>query len=197
MSHAIQSEVKIQSAVYVFVSELASPVLLPAMKTYLKVTHALDDTLIQEMIDACTKWGEKFTGRDFRAITWQLLLDLFPERILLRRDPVDTITSINHLVSGAPVLVPAADYYLKKNTQNSEILLVENADWPTNTDNREQAITIQFVTKGYVCQDSIISAIKRHVAHWYYNRGDCDCECAGDQSGVKSIYGQFRITRVC
>lgn len=193
MSHAVI----IQQAVYVFVSQLTSPVSKSDMKSYLKVTHTKDDALIQSMIDACTKWGENFTGRDFRAITWKLLLDCFPTRILIRRDPVATITSVKHLVSNSLVTVPSSDYYLKKNTQNSEILLVEDASWPTDTDNREQAITVEFVTIGYNQQDNIISAIKMHVAWWYYNRGDCDVDGAADQSGVKSIYGQFRITRVC
>jgi len=52
------------------------------------------------------------------------------------------------------------------------------------------------VTEGYVCQDNIINAIKQHVAWLYYNRGDCDTDSAAKQSGVKLIYGQFRITRV-
>jgi len=190
-----------QSEVYVFVSQVASPVLLADMKSYLKVSNTIDDILIQVMIDASTKWGEKYTGRDFRAITWNLLMDCFPanDRILLKRDPVNTITSVKHLVSDVETTVPSTDYYLKKNTQNSEILLFEDKSWPTDTDNREQAITVEFVTKAFNCGDNIESAIKRHVAHWYYNRGDCgdDCESAAQLSGVKSIYGQFRITRVC
>ena len=89
-----------QSAVYTFESQVASPVTKDAMKAYLKVTNTKDDLIIQSMIDACTKWGEKYTGRDFRAITWKLLLDCFPAstRILLKRDPVASVTSIIHLV---------------------------------------------------------------------------------------------------
>ena len=188
-----------QSAAYEFVSQAVSPVSKKDMKSYLKVKHTIDDVLIQSMIDAATKWGENYTGRDFRAITWKLLLDCFPanERILVKRDPVDTIASINRLVSDVDSLVPSSDYYLKKNTQNSEILLFEDKSWPDDTDNREQAITIDFVTKGYHEQDNIISAIKMHVAYWYYNRGDCDSDSSAEQSGVKTIYSQFRITRVC
>ena len=187
-----------QSAVYTFESEVASPVTKKDMKAYLKVTNTKDDDLIQSMIDACTKWGEKYTGRDFRAITWKLLLDCFPAstRILLKRDPVATITSIKHLVDDVLTTVDSSIYYLKKNTQNSEILLLEDQDWPTDTDNREQSITVEFVTTGYVCQDNIINAIKQHVAYMYYNRGDCDTDSSAKQSGVRLIYGQFRITRV-
>ncbi len=184
-------------AVYEFVSKEASPVNPATMKTYMKVTTAADDTVIQAMIDAATEWGEKYTGRDFRKKVWLLLLDCFTDRIELRRDPVNTVTTVEHLVSASFVTVDAAVYYLKKLTQSSEILLNVDQSWPTDTDEREQAIKITFETKGYRCQDSIISAIERHVAFWYRNRGDCsDCGKAAEGSGVTSIYDQFRISRV-
>ncbi len=184
-------------AVYQQVSVTASPVSLTVMKSYLKITTTADDALIQSMIDAATEWGEKYTGRDFRAITWDLLLDCFTDRIELRRDPVDTITTVKHLVSGSLVTVPADVYYLKKLVQSSEVLLNEDKEWPTDTDNREQVIEIRFVTEGYRCQESIIDAIERMVAFWYRNRGDCpDANSAATLSGVTIIYNQFRISRV-
>lgn len=183
--------------VYQLVSAAASPVDLATMKTFLRITSTSDDALIQSMIDAATEWGEKYTGRDFRAITWDLLLDCFTTRIPLRRNPVDTITTVKHLVNDILVTVPSSVYYLKQLVQSAEILLNEDQEWPKDTDDREQAIEIRFVTEGFRCQDSIIEAIKRHVAFWYRNRGDCpDCGGAANQSGVTIIYDQFRIARV-
>jgi uncharacterized phiE125 gp8 family phage protein len=166
------------------------------MKSYLRVTNTADDVLIQAMIDAATEWGEKQTGRDFRSITWDLFLDCFEDRIKLRRDPVVSITTVKHLVNSSLVTVDNTIYYLKKLVQASEILLFEGQSWPTDTDNREQAIEIRFVTEGFRCQESIINAIKRSVAFWYTNRGDCDsCDTACRGSGVKMIYDQFKIQR--
>ncbi|MBL4700587.1 MAG: phage head-tail connector protein [Phycisphaeraceae bacterium] len=185
------------AAIYQFVSQAASPVNLATMKSYLKITATADDVLTQSMIDAVTEWGEKYTGRDFRAITWDLLLDLFTDRIELRRDPVASFTTVKHLVDAALVTVPNTVYYLKKLVQSSEILLNEDQEWPTDTDNREQAIEIRFVTKGYRCQKSIIDAIERHVAFWYRNRGDCpNVKASAEGAGVTAIYNQFRISRV-
>ena len=187
----------VNSAVYKRVSALPSPVSLAAMKAYLRVSTATDDALIQAMIDAATEWGEKYTGRDFRAITWDLLLDCFEDRIELRRDPVATITTVKHLVDGDFVTVADTVYHLKKLTQTSQILLNEEMEWPTNTDDREQAIEIRFVTEGYQCQAEIINAIKMIVAFWYSNRGDCpDCASAVKQSGATIIFDQFRISRI-
>jgi uncharacterized phiE125 gp8 family phage protein len=184
-------------AVYQRLSAVASPVSLASIKAYLKITATADDAIIQAMIDAATEWGEKYTGRDFRAITWDLLLDRFTDRIELRRDPVASVTTVKHLVSGSLVTVPSTVFYLKKLVQSSEILLNEDQEWPTDSDDREQVIEIRFVTEGFQCQDSIIQAIERTVAFWYRNRGDCpDVKAAINGAGVTIIYDQFRISRV-
>lgn len=185
------------AAIYKLVSAAASPVTLSTMKSYLKITATADDTLIQSMIDAATEWGEKYTGRDFRAINWDLLLDEFTDRIPLRRDPVASVATVKHLVSGSLVTVPSTVFYLKELVQSSEILLNEDQEWPTDTDNREQTIEIRFITEGFRCQDSIIDAIERHVAFWYRNRGDCpNAKASAEGAGVTAIYNQFRISRV-
>ena len=191
--------------VYTLVTPGAVPVSLTEMKAYMKVTSASDDTLITSMLASATTWGENYTGREFRANTWQLLKDVFEDRICILRDPVATITFVKHLVLSVQETVAASVYYLKKNVQNSEILLNEDQDWPDDTDDREQVIEIEFVTESYRDVDAIATAIKRHVAFWYKNRGDCGgsgsgagCSCgdAAKGAGVTMIYDQFRIVRV-
>ncbi len=187
----------LDTKVYKRVSVTPSPVDLATMKAYLKITTTTDDTLIQSMIDAATEWGEKYTGRDLRAITWDLLLDKFTDRIELRRDPVASVTSVKRLVSGSLVAVASTVFYLKKLVQSSEILLNEDQEWPTDADDREQVVEIRFVTEGFQCQDSIIDAIERIVAFWYRNRGDCrDSREAARQTGATIILDGFRISRV-
>ncbi len=187
------------STVYELVSAAAAPVVLADMKTYMTVTHGLHDELIQEFIDSATEYGEKYSGRDFRVKSWKVLLDEFEDRICLRRSPVDSITTVKHLVSDVLTLVPSIVYYLKKGTQFSEILLQDGQTWPTDTDLREQAIEIVFATVAYNCGNSISIAIKRWVSFAYANRGDCDCQdeaLIGKQSGANNIYNQFRIERI-
>jgi len=214
------------SQVYELVSFGTSPVSLADMKTWMRETSTADDTLIQSLIDSATEFGEKYTGRAFRANQWKLLLDSFSdfgntserfqhdhigldvhpallptnsfsERIELRRDPVNAIDSITHLVSASPVTITSTDYYLKKLTQSSEILLFDGKDWPTDTDDREQAIEVTFTTKAYRCINEIINAIKLHVSNLYTNRGDCnDSAKSASDSGATILYDQFRISRV-
>ncbi len=196
------------TALYELITPGAVPVSLADMKAFMKISTSSDDVLITSMLQTATTWGENYTGREFRATTWALFLDAFEDRIHLSRAPVASITTVKHLVSAALVTVAASVYYLKKNLHYSEILLDVGQTWPTDTDEREQVIEIEFTTESYRDVDAIASAIKRHVSYWYANRGDCSDEGGGSivksnsaafsakKSGVTAIYDQFRIERV-
>lgn len=184
------------SQLYQIIAFGAAPVSLEDMKSYLKATGSAQDALIQSMINAATQWGEKYTGREFRENQWALLIDCFETRIELRRSPVKQIDEVNHLVSDSPVVVATTVYYLKKGNFSSEVLLLSGQDWPTDTDDREQAITIKFTTEQHKCGDLIETAIKQHVAFWFYNRGDCpDAASAADGSFVRGSYDLIKIPR--
>lgn len=183
---------------YELVAYATSPVLLATAKSFMRVTSTAEDTLIQSLIDAATEWCEDYTGRQFRENTWQLSLDEFYDRIDIRRSPVKEITSITHIVSGAPVTVDASTYYLKNLTQLSEVLLVDGKAWPTNTDVREQAIVISFTSAVYArALSRFTNAVLQLVSYLYENRGDCDCGIdSAIASGATKILNQFRIVRV-
>lgn len=186
------------AAVYELTALAASPVLLATMKSYMRVSGTSEDTLIQSLIDVATDWCESYTGRQFRANEWQLLLDDFSARIDINKTPVDTIDSITHTVSGSPVTVAAATYYLKHLQQLDEVLLADGKDWPTDTDEREQAIVINFTCKPYArALSRFVNAVMQFVSYLYENRGDCECDGASaTASGATKILNQFRIARV-
>lgn len=186
--------------VYVLQSGKKSPLSLGVLRQWIKAISTCDDDLLLLMIEASTTWAEKYTGRDLRQKTWKLLLDCFPDGddpIVIRRDPVVSITSINHLVSDVLTLVPSTVYYLVKRQQTSEIRLLPSQSWPTNTDDRDQGIEIIFVTQGFFCEEEIILGLIRLISFWYANRGDCnDAGAAAVSSGAVEIFNQFRISRV-
>ncbi len=173
-----------------------SPLSLADAKSWLKVTSSADDALLQVLIDACTEYGQKYTAREFTDNNYTLLIDCLADRIRLTRNPIDTITSIEHLLAGVFTLIPSTDYYKKDLTQWVEILLEDTKSWPTNTDDKEHAIRIIFMTKAYNCGNLIEQALKLHVAYWYSNRGDCDCESSAQLSGADGLYSTIRIPRI-
>lgn len=185
------------TAVYQLLTKAASPIKLAETKSYLKIKNSSDDTVIKDLITAATIWGENYVGRDFRVKTWKLLLDAFADRITLRRDPVASITTVKYLVSDVLTTVTSSTYYLKKLVTCSEIILADSQSWPTDIDDREQAIEIEFATSAYFQQEEIKRAVIRHVAFMYENRGDCDdLEDGAKKSGVTDIYDQFRVERI-
>ena len=186
------------SLVYELSTPGSPPISRQQVKDWLKLSTDADDKLISGLIETAVVFGENYTGREFRANTWTLKLDCFTTRIELRRDPVASVTSVKYNdEAGDAQTVSSGDYYLKKLTQMSEILLVPDADWPADDiSEREQFITIEFVTEAYRSDESVRDALLRHIAHLYENRGDCSTEDAAKASGAVFIYDQFRIARV-
>ncbi len=177
------------------------PVDFKDMKSYLKVDSTTDDEFIAELVAAAVTYGEKYTGRDFRANTWKVILDKFETRICLRKAAVNTITRINYGVAGVPTTVSSSVYYLKNNQQFSEILLKADQQWPTDgdfdTDGLEASIEIDFVTVAPVHGiEQLRVAIKQHVAAMYQSRGDCDLSDPALSKRAKFLYDQMRISRV-
>jgi uncharacterized phiE125 gp8 family phage protein len=171
------------------------PVTLAEAKAHMKVTSDEDDDLITALIEAVTQWAEAYTGRDSRENVWTLTIDEFEDRIELRRSPVASITSVKYIVSGSPVTISSSVYYLKKGHQWSEILLQEDQTWPTDLDEIEAGIEIEFKTEAPRHLGRMKAGMLQHIALLYENRGDCDADTA-KSSGATLLYDQFRIARI-
>jgi len=175
------------------------PVSLDEIKCFLKVETELDDDLLTALLEAATQSAEKYTTRQLRANVWDLYINCFLARTEIRKDPVDSITSIRYLVGGTLQTVSSSVYYLKKNNVFDEILISDGQDWPSDLDDVEHGIVIRFVTEAHRCLPLAKQAIMRHVAFMYENRGDCDPSGAFDSitfSGAAALYDQFMIPRV-
>lgn len=186
---------------YTLLSLGTAPVLLSEMKGYMGVTSATSDAIIQALLDTCIAWGQSYTGREFTSNSYSLNIDCFEDRISLRRNPINTITTVKYLLSDVLTTVASSVYTLKKGRVLSEILLKDAQTWPVDGDEVEQGIEIIFVCQAIDVQKLSIaeSAIKRHVAYMFENRGDCgDCgSCSGsDKADVESLYNFFRIARI-
>ena len=167
------------------------------LKDYLKIEDTASDDLLSQFTEAATDFAEQYTRRDLRANTWTLLLDTFPSRICLRRDPVASITSITYLDDDdASQTVASSAYTLKKGQQTSEIILLPDEEWPTLVTDREQHITVTFLTAAHWKLDQAKFGIKKMVAYLYENRGDCDAQKAAQESGATQLWDLLRIARI-
>lgn len=192
-----------QDQLYSLTTAGTVPVTVSLLKSWLKLEGSAEDELLTLLLKVATEWAESYCRRDFRVNVWTLLQDEFEDRILLRRDPVVSVTSVSRLVAGVFTAVPVATYYLKKGPQVGEVLLASGEAWPDDEDDREHAIQVVFTSGPHRRTDQAKLGILRHAAWLYEHRGDCDPLSGGDalgdgarQSGATAIYDQIRVSRV-
>lgn len=203
------------------------PVSLATVKQYLKITSTSEDDLLTIFIGAATDFAEGFTRRDFITRTYETFRDFFSDSVSegyytfgeipslgtagindsgnigfeIRRSPLQSIEQIQYFSGGSLSTVTASTFYNTVETDYSEVLTVDGADWPDDADRRLQAITITFKA-GFGDADTdmpawVTEGILQHVANMWANRGDCSS--CGDKTGVlvpavsKTLYLQNRI----
>jgi uncharacterized phiE125 gp8 family phage protein len=94
-------------------------------------------------------------------------------------------------------------YYITDETGFSRIALKDGEEYPTDIDERMQAIKIEF-TAGYGTTGADVPADLRlalleHITKSYENRGDCDADISTDiieaflPQEVRGIYEMYRI----
>jgi len=191
---------------------------LVEMKAWLKVTVADEDALITALIKSATLTGERITKRDFIQKTYKTFRDIFSDfplsfgnfaplippinrpsnfgEIELRKSKLQTVLSVEYLLNDVLTPVATTVFYATEEFDFSRLALIDGQSWPTDVDNRKQAVVIKFIA-GYGVDDTDIpadirTAIKKHVANAFANRGDCDDE-EFLPSGALATYMNNRI----
>jgi len=186
--------------VYTLESAGDVPVTLANAKAHLKHSSTADDAYTTTLLSTLTAWGESYTGVSFRAQGWKLLDEYFVSRILLDKAKVNVISSVKHLVDGELAVVADSVYRLKLGTYSAEILLQFGQEWPSTTDDVEQALEIEFTTAAFPETVLIQQAIFMHLAYVYVNRGDNDTSVglvrSAKLSGAMDLYNSFALPRI-
>ena len=162
-----------------------------------------DQPLIKSLLSVVTEWGEGHTSLEFRANTWELLQSgVYGRSICLQRAPVSTITSVTYTVEDDDPLTyngtfAASNYYLKKGTSFSEVLLRPASSWMSDLDHQlEHNVKVIFTTSATQYLDIAKQAVKMHLLYLYENRGDVDVDSAARQSGAWDLYRQITVIRI-
>lgn len=193
------------------------PVSLADMKTYLKIDTDVDDSLITDLINTVALFIENYTRRELIEKTFKTLRDgfyddsrldrLFPYQstsFLILKSPFVSVESIKYFKNDVLETVDSSIYYSTVENFYSSIVLKADKSWPSNIDDRLQAVEINFKA-GYGTQASDIpidlrNAIKMIVAFLYFNRGDCTFATISEQlratgalSSAKTILDLYKI----
>jgi hypothetical protein len=173
------------------------------------------DTLITRLIYTATNYFELVTGRDLINKTYKCYLNNFPFQnyygglnytygvgynnlgIRILKSKLQSITHIKYYVDGILVTWDSSNYYITDENDYAAIYLVDGSNWPTDADNRMQAVVITFVA-GYGTAASDIpydikQALLQYIVYLYENRGDCDCSGGGYPPSAMTFFSARKI----
>lgn len=187
---------------------------LATFKLHAKPSASTPDSLLTLYLEAAIKYAEQITRRDFINRTYKTFRDDFPGTQVfdlnslvnsgnigfeLRRSKLQSITSVKYLKDNVLTTVASTVFYNTFENDYSKILTLDNQVWPTDADNRLQAIEIEFVAGFGATEadvpDCLQEAIMLHATQMLENRGDCDDLNVKDTvpAAAKVIYLQNRI----
>ncbi len=175
---------------------------LADVKTHLKIplaTTTFDDELTA-FIKAATLLAESFTRRTFIDTEFRTFRDFFGCCFLLKRSKTSSITRIQRLVGGVLTVVDPLTFFFTDVTDYSEVHLTDGSSWPTDLDDIEQAVRIEFIA-GFGVDESFVPediklALKMTVANFFQNRGDCGGCGVNLPPTAQILLDQYRIIEI-
>jgi len=153
------------------ISNSGAPLIsLGEAKTYLKVSHDLEDSLIADLIDRVTNDLEGFLYSSLQASTYKLLISEWTDGCIpVTRGPVASVTTIEYYdTANALQTLDASKYYVAEGVPDY-IQRAYNESWPS-TYNRQDAIQVTYTTSPAV-ETKVKSRALQAIAYLYENRG--------------------------
>ena len=150
------------------------PILLSEALLHLRITSAVDNNLILDLITVARETCENITNRALATQTLELSLDEFPiGNIRLPRPPLVSVTSIYYKnnVGTDTQWLPITEYIVDTAIEPGEIVLAYGKTYPSFIPYSTNAVKIIYVT-GYTtdCPLCIKQAMLLLISHFYENR---------------------------
>ena len=150
----------------------AEPITLDQAKSYLRVDHTDDDTLISAMIGAAREAIEEYTRRALITQTWGLTVPCIPaDGQPLPRPPFQSVDSIRVFSGGSQSVITPSNH---TDLYSEPVRFHLDAQPTTSIDTRKDAWEIRYVCGyGDAAADvpkAIHNALKLLLAHFYEHR---------------------------
>lgn len=172
---------------------------------HINIDPSITDAYITSIIKAATSIAEKYTKRIFINTTFKTYRDYFSDCFELRRSKFQSLVSFKYLKGDLLFDVDTSLYYITHEKDYSKIILNADKAYPTDVDEKVQAIEIEFVA-GYGTSGSdfpsdaedLKIALLNHVTYLFENKGDCDLSSIEKiedamPNTTRLIYEQHRI----
>lgn len=162
------------------------------------------DDELTAFIKASQAAVERFTRLTLFTTTFTTKRDFFSSEIVLRRAPLQSVTTVKRQVSDAQTEVANTVYKaIDEDVINwGSIVLKAGQIWPSDQDAERRTIEIAFVAGfGVASTDlppDLIDGALRVLADLFENRGDCSCAgaLASMSPTAKMLLGRFKIMEV-
>ncbi len=171
-------------------------VTLSEMKEFLKVTNALEDTLIQSLINAAIFRAEKKMNRDILTANWINFRDTFFSDLTLRRGAFQSLTTVEFLQSGSYVVLAATEFIVRIGGSFGVICEINAPDSGTECNLVKISFKTGFGDAAANVPEDIKTAIKFDVSNLYSNRGDCKGADFDLGAPAANVYRSYRLIDV-
>jgi uncharacterized phiE125 gp8 family phage protein len=187
----------------IITAPITEPVSLAEAKLHLRVTTDTDNTLITSLISAARIHCENITNRALASATFELVMDTFPEKIVLPMSPVESITSIKYTDSDGIETTLAATEYILYTSEPAVVIPDYDVSWPSFTEYPLGAVKVRYVA-GYRAAstdaslhipEAIKQAILLIISTLYENRENIVIgqTIANIPMGAEALLQPFRI----
>lgn len=152
------------------------PITLTEVKAFLGigVADTADDTLLNTLIAAATKYFQQATGHQLASATFLQVWDCFPTELRLDWMPVASVTWLKYYdVDGTLTTWDSANYWVSTAAHPPTIIPIYTESWPLTQAGRPESVRVQYVA-GYAdatgIEEGIEVALLNLVKHWFSQR---------------------------
>lgn len=170
------------------VEPTAWPISLDELKARLRITHSDSDAELRRYIEAATEYAQEYQWAQYCTATFVERFDRFPNEFMLQRNPVQSVTSVAYVDSGAATqtLVANTDYTVDTYRKPCRIVRAYNTTWPSTLGHIND-VTVTYVA-GYGSPSDIPEEIRTAVLlKASMLRGDCVSDYALAEKSIHSL----------
>lgn len=142
--------------------------LLAGVKRHLVISGTDEDTRLTQLINSVVKFIQEQTDRDLMQTTWLETMPRFPDVIYLKRNPVQSITSIKYYTNDVLTTWDSSNYRLVNPT--SKAARIEDVNGWVGHDSRVDAIQVEYVTGKSTLPDNDVHLINLLCGLWNESR---------------------------
>lgn len=140
---------------------ISDPLTLIEVKAHLNILSNDDDTLILFLIGVVTEQAEEITNRQLMLATYEMTMDILPDRFEIKKPPLHAVEKIEYIPDGSDsyVLLDTSKYMVDTTVEPGVVIRRNDASYPSISW-MVNAVRVTFAA-GYTDTESVPKSIKQ------------------------------------